>query len=98
MDAYDAAVHTLELTDSDKLEPAEAAAVREIKMGKFGPEIKMMDPGSALRMLGEHTRVFHPEQHNQLVQVNIVVDDTRVTKTEIVIDGNGKPSGNGDHG
>ena len=84
----------LAFTDSDKLEPAEAAAIRGVKMGKFGLELQMIDPTPAIRMLGEHTRAFQPEQHNQLVQVNIVVDDKREVKEEIVM----PPGGNGSHG
>ena len=68
----------LKLTPSDQLQPAEAAAVRSVKMGKYGPEIRLSDPAVALRMLGEHTGAFEAgPQQAQMIQVNIVVDDKR---------------------
>ena len=67
--------------DSDKLSPAERAAVRSVKMGQYGPEIRFTDPAPYLRMLGEHTGLFEAgQQQQQLIQVNIVVDDKRVVK------------------
>ncbi len=69
---------SVELVDSESLPVAEAAAVRSIKMGLHGPELKMSDPVPALRLLGEHTGAFRAEgQLQQMVQVNIVVDDKR---------------------
>ena len=69
------------LVDSDKLSPAERAAVRSVKMGQYGPEIRLSDPAPYLRMLGEHTGLFEAgQQQQQLIQVNIVVVDKRVAK------------------
>ena len=67
--------------NSDTLSPAERAAVRSVKMGQYGPEIKLSDPAPYLRMLGEHTGLFEAgQQQQQLIQVNIVVDDKREVK------------------
>ena len=69
------------LVDSDKLSAAERAAVRSVKMGQYGPEIRFSDPAPYLRMLGEHTGLFEAgQQQQQLIQVNIVVDDKREVK------------------
>lgn len=69
------------LVDSDKLSPAERAAVRSVKMGQYGPEIRFSDPAPYLRMLGEHTGLFEAlQQQQQMIQVNIVVDDKREVK------------------
>ena len=69
------------LVDSDKLSAAERAAVRSVKMGQYGPEIRFSDPAPYLRMLGEHTGLFEAgQQQQQLIQVNIVVDDKREAK------------------
>ena len=71
----------LTLTPSDQLQPAEAAAVQSVKMGPYGPEIKLESRAVALRMLGEHTGLFEAgQQQQQLIQVNIVVDDKREVK------------------
>lgn len=69
---------SLDLTASEDLLPAERASVRSIKMGQYGPEIKLSDPAPYLRMLGEHTGIFQSgQQQAQAIQVNIVVDDKR---------------------
>ena len=69
------------LVDSDKLSAAERAAVRSVKMGQYGPEIRFSDPAPYLRMLGEHTGLFEAgQQQQQMIQVNIVVDDKREAK------------------
>ena len=69
---------SVKLVDSDKLGPAERAAIRSVKMGPDGPEIKLSDPAPYLRMLGEHTGIFQQgQQQAQMIQVNIVVDDKR---------------------
>ena len=69
------------LVDSDKLSAAERAAVRSVKMGQYGPEIRFSDPAPYLRMLGEHTGLFEAgQQQQQMIQVNIVVVDKRVAK------------------
>ena len=72
---------SLELTDSEELSPAARAAVRSVKMGQYGPEIRFSDPAPYLRMLGEHTGLFEAgQQQAQMIQVNIVVDDKREVK------------------
>ena len=69
---------SVEVFDSEKLSPAARAAVRSIKMGQYGPEIRFSDPAPYIRMLGEHTGLFEAgQQQQQLIQVNIVVDDKR---------------------
>ena len=73
--------YSLELTDSDKLSPTARAAVRSVKMGQYGPEIRFSDPAPYLRMLAEHTGLFEAgQQQQQMIQVNIVVDDKREVK------------------
>ena len=72
---------SVEVFNSDTLPPAERAAVRSVKMGQYGPEIRLSDPAPYLRMLGEHTGLFEAgQQQQQLIQVNIVVDDKREVK------------------
>ena len=71
----------VKLLASDQLPAAERAAVRSVKMGDRGPELKLADPTPALRLLGEHTGAFRAEQQQlQMVQVRIVVDDKREVK------------------
>ena len=72
--------NSLKLTDSDKLSAAERAAVRSVKMGQYGVEVRFSDPAPYIRMLGEHTGLFETGQQQQMIQVNIVVDDKRVVK------------------
>jgi phage terminase small subunit len=72
---------SVELTESHNLSPAARAAVRSVKMGQYGPEIRFSDPAPYLRMLGEHTGLFEAgQQQAQMIQVNIVVDDKREVK------------------
>ena len=72
---------SVEVFNSNTLPPAERAAVRSVKMGQYGPEIRLSDPAPYLRMLGEHTGLFEAgQQQQQLIQVNIVVDDKREVK------------------
>lgn len=72
---------SVELVESGELSPAARAAVRSVKMGQYGPEIRFSDPAPYLRMLGEHTGIFRTgQQQAQMIQVNIVVDDKREVK------------------
>jgi phage terminase small subunit len=72
---------SVDLVESENLSPAARAAVRSVKMGQYGPEIRFSDPAPYLRMLGEHTGLFEAgQQQAQMIQVNIVVDDKREVK------------------
>lgn len=67
-------VQSVELIDTDKIDPDKRAAIAGIKQGKFGIEVSSYDKVKALELLGKHLGMFDARTAQQQEQENNLVE------------------------
>lgn len=66
-------IQTVEIVDTDRVDPEKRAAIASIKEGKYGIEVSSYDKVKALELLGKHLGMFEkmnsaPDMPNNLIE------------------------------